>query len=62
MSPQAHEWAVERVKGYAISHPYVAHDPACPPGPHPTRNCGCQVFRTRDQAAEYVTERQAATR
>jgi hypothetical protein len=49
-------WSVEHMPGFRISHPYVAHDPACPSGPHPTRNCGCRVFRTIADAEAYIAE------
>lgn len=49
-------WTVDRIKGYRISHPFAAHDPNCPPGPHPTRDCRCQVFRTVEDAEAYISE------
>lgn len=49
-------WAVEKMTGFRISHPYAAHDPACPPGRHPTRDCGCRVFRTIAEAEAYIAE------
>lgn len=39
-----------------ISHPYIAQNPACPEGRHPTRECGCKVFRTVKQAEAYERE------
>ena len=47
------EWKVERMSGYRISHPFIVLDPGCPPGRHPTRNCGCEVFKKYDQAVAY---------
>lgn len=54
------EWSIERVKGFTMSHPIVAHAPECPPGPHPTRDCRCRVFRTTADAQAYVDQQTAA--
>lgn len=54
MTEQA--WRVSRIKSRTlnISHPFIAQAPGCPDGPHPTRDCGCQVFRTEAQAHAYA--------
>lgn len=39
-----------------ISHRWMARDPKCPDGPHPTRWCGCKVFRTIAEAQEYAVD------
>jgi hypothetical protein len=31
--------------------------PGCPDGPHPTRNCGCRVFKTPAEAETYAATR-----
>lgn len=49
-------WRIDRMPGFRISHPYAAHDPNCPDGPHPTRWCRCRAFRTHDEAAAYVAD------
>lgn len=49
-------WKVEAMPGFRINSPYVAHDPRCPSGPHPTRACRCRVFRTRSAAWSYISE------
>lgn len=46
-------WKVERMTGYKISHPFIVLDPTCPPGRHPTRDCGCKVFKTEREANSY---------
>jgi hypothetical protein len=50
---------ITRMKGGSgtISHPWVAVDPQCPPDRHPTRWCGCKVFRTVAEAETYIAER-----
>jgi len=52
------QWRVDRIKTRTlnISHPWVAQAPGCPDGPHPTRDCGCKVFRTAADAHTYVDE------
>jgi hypothetical protein len=47
-------WRVERMSGFKISHPFIVVDPLCPPTRHPTRDCGCTVFRTLPKATEYA--------
>lgn len=54
-------WHIEKMTGYTIKFPYIAIDPACPPGRHPTRNCGCKVFRTEAEARHYIEEKQCCT-
>lgn len=56
-------WQIRRVdKGRpfqrTISHGFVAVAPGCPNGRHPTRDCGCRVFKTDAEAAAYVTEQE----
>ena len=58
MTTTAPAWSIDRMPGFRISHPYVAHDPDCPPGPHPTRGCRCKVFRTPDEAQAYIDEQE----
>lgn len=48
-------WLVEPLPGFRVTCPYIAHDPNCPPGPHPTRNCRCRVFRTKAAAYSYIS-------
>lgn len=56
------EWLVQRVRSRTmnISHPWIAQAPGCPTGPHPTRDCGCKVFRTEAEAQAYVDEHERA--
>lgn len=51
----ADRWRVKRMTGGTgtISHPWIVLDPACPEGRHPTRDCGCAVFRTLPAALAY---------
>lgn len=49
-------WTVDAISGFRITSPYVAHDPVCPSGPHPTRHCRCRVFRTRSLAWSYISQ------
>lgn len=53
-------WRIEKMTGFTIKYPYIVIDPACPPGRHPTRNCGCRVFRTMAEAEQYKGEKEAA--
>lgn len=55
--PVTPAWTVQRVTGFTLTHPWAAHDPACPDGPHPTRDCGCRVFRTESEARTYIQEK-----
>ena len=57
----AGSWIVKTMTGFRISHPYIAVDPACPDGRHPTRDCGCKVFKTRDEADAYVETKRKKT-
>lgn len=50
---------VERMSGFRISHPYIAIDPKCPPGRHPTRDCRCRVFKTEREAYAYAEQESA---
>jgi hypothetical protein len=52
-------WGVKRMKGGSgtVSHPFIATNPTCPQGRHPTRVCGCKVFRTEREAQVYAAER-----
>lgn len=47
-------WLVEPLPGFRVTCPYIAHDPNCPRGPHPTRDCRCRVFRTKAAAYRYI--------
>lgn len=58
MTTTATSWTVDRMTGFRISHPYAAHAPGCPAGPHPTRNCACRVFRTPAEAEAYIAEQE----
>lgn len=49
-------WYVKPIPGFKMSHPYVAHDPNCREGPHPTRDCRCKVFKTVAAAEAYIKE------
>lgn len=55
-------WTIVAMQGFRINSPYLAHDPQCPTGRHPTRHCGCKVFKTMKDAEAYITEKEAATR
>jgi hypothetical protein len=54
-------WRVDRMTGFRISHPFAAHAPGCPDGPHPTRSCLCRVFRTTAEAEAYIAEQTAVS-
>lgn len=56
---QSNHWCIQRMTGFTIKHPFIVLDPACPPGRHPTRNCGCQVFRTMAEAEKYRDQQQS---
>lgn len=49
-------WECKVMTGYRINTPFIVVNPACPPGRHPTRDCGCKVFKTQKKAMEYVDE------
>lgn len=53
-------WRIVRMKGFRISHPFIAVTPGCPDSPHPTRACSCKVFRNPEAAAAYVAEQTEA--
>jgi hypothetical protein len=50
----ARTWQIVRMNGFRISHPFLARDPKCPQERHPTRDCGCRVFRTIRDADAYI--------
>jgi hypothetical protein len=54
-------WEIVPMTGFRISHPYIARAPNCPKERHPTRDCGCKVFRTTAEAATYITTQKEAT-
>lgn len=56
------DWRIETMSGGSrtITHPYIAVAPGCPTERHPTRECGCKVFRTTAAAEEYIAERRDA--
>lgn len=47
-------WRVKEMSGYRISHPFIAVAPGCPDDRHPTRDCGCAVFKTMEAAMDHV--------
>ena len=51
------EWQIVVMAGFRISHPYIAVAPGCEARPHPTRTCGCKVFRTIKEAQAYIDAR-----
>lgn len=51
------EWAVHRVKErkFAKLHTmWAAVAPGCPAGPHPHRDCACQMFRSPHAAQAHI--------
>lgn len=56
------EWRIQPMRGGSgtISHSVIAIAPGCPDTRHPTRDCGCKVFRSRAQAEAYIREQVAA--
>jgi hypothetical protein len=42
-----------------FSHGWIAVAPECPLERHPTRDCGCTVFRTDAAANEFVAAKNA---
>lgn len=42
-----------------ISHGFVAVAPGCPDGRHPTRDCGCRLFKTEADAVAYINEQES---
>lgn len=55
-------WRIETMRGGSgtMTHPVIAVAPGCPAERHPTRDCGCKVFRNRAQAQAYIDERVAS--
>lgn len=53
-------WEVKTMKGTLMGHPFIVTNPSCPEGRHPTRDCGCKVFRYRKEAETYAAERNAS--
>jgi len=51
------QWEVKTMTGYRINSPYIVTDPACPEGRHPTRDCGCRVFKTKKAAQAYADQK-----
>ena len=51
------EWQIVQMAGFRISHPWIAVAPGCKAVPHPTRTCGCKVFRTTKEAQAYIDAR-----
>lgn len=47
-------WRIARTKGFTMSHPVIVTAPGCPAERHPTRDCGCRVFRTEAAAKAYI--------
>lgn len=35
---------------------WIARNPNCPEGPHPTRQCGCRFFRDPNLARKYANQ------
>lgn len=54
-------WRIKSMSGGSgtISHSVIAVAPGCPEEQHPTRDCGCKVFRNRAQAEAYIAEQEA---
>jgi hypothetical protein len=52
-------WTIDAIRGGSgtISHSVIAIAPGCPTSRHPTRDCGCKVFRKRADAEAYISER-----
>lgn len=46
-------WMVHRIR-HSLTHPWLATAPGCPLDRHPTRWCGCRVFRTEAGALDYA--------
>jgi hypothetical protein len=36
---------------------FIARAPGCPEGPHPTRHCGCRIFKNPADAEAYANEK-----
>lgn len=54
-------WRIVLMRHFRISHPFIAVAPGCANEPHPTRDCACKVFKTREDADTYVAEQEAVT-
>lgn len=54
-------WTAHRMRGGSrtLSHGWIAVAPECPLERHPTRDCGCTVFRTPDEAAAFIAAQNA---
>lgn len=50
-------WKVKRMKHTYARTPFIVVNPECPPGRHPTRDCGCRVFKSEKKADEYAAAR-----
>jgi hypothetical protein len=59
---QQSTWRIRSMHGGTgtLTHPVIAVAPGCPDDRHPTRACGCKVFRSRAQADAYVAEQGSA--
>lgn len=57
-------WRIDVMRGGSgtISHPVIAVAPGCPTTRHPTRDCGCKVFRSRAQAETYIAQQSVTPR
>lgn len=55
------EWRIRNMtRGSGVlTRAVIAIALGCPDGPHPTRDCACQVFKTSAAADAYVAERKA---
>lgn len=58
------EWTLTRVEAgrrgnITINSPVLVRAPGCPEGRHPTRDCGCKVFKRTVDAERYIVEQQA---
>lgn len=53
-------WVIRQMTGTLMWHSLIVANPACPEGRHPTRECGCKVFRTRAEAEKYAGEQATA--
>lgn len=61
------EWRLGRVDQgrpfqRTISHGWAVTAPGCPDGRHPTRDCGCHLFKTHAEAEEYINEQKGVRR
>lgn len=51
-------WEIVAMQGFRINSPYLARDPKCPKERHPTRDCGCKVFKTQAAAVRYIASKE----